>query len=328
MVIERLGRLLSQVDILERAKPTEFSNDFTHVNKDSSGQLHNYNYRYNTRLRESKHLVVSINTLEGHEFRGSPVRAHGKLTSINVSGSFHGTVSDIKVYGRERATNAEKARDTLLLRALQGECRICQSKFVRMLWFPSVEDEKYFSPISEADDAQSEISPVYRGNLNKSQRKVVTSMISARPLVVVHGPPETGKTWTISAAAEIWGWSNLTAWIVAHSNVAVKNIADKSALSNVDFKIIVSKVFYFEWHEHIYTKIKDKLLRVDRLPRNQKDLKRTIGRSTIMLSTLSMLSNPALDKNGMFNLVPPRSLVIDEASQINIFSYMVSDSQP
>ncbi|PBK61096.1 P-loop containing nucleoside triphosphate hydrolase protein [Armillaria solidipes] len=309
-VIVCLGHLLCQVDILEHAKPTQFSNDFTQVSKDSSGQLHDYNYRYNTRLRGSKHLVVVLKTLEGHEFKGSPAKAHGKRASINVSGSFHGTVTGVKVFGRERATNAEKAHDMLLLRALQGECHLSHSKFVRMLWFPSKDDEKYFL----ISDTQT--SPVSGGNLNKSQRKVVSSMISARPLVLVHGPPGTGKTWTISAAAEIWGRSNLTTRIVAHSN-----IAEKLALSHVDFKIVVSKEFYFE-HEHIYTKVKDKLLRVDRLPKNQKNLRRTIGKSSIMLSTLSMLSNPALDQNGMFNLVPPKSLVVDEASQINVFDYM------
>ncbi|SJL10795.1 uncharacterized protein ARMOST_14189 [Armillaria ostoyae] len=314
-VIVCLGHLLCQVDILEHAKPTQFSNDFTQVSKDSSGQLHDYNYRYNTRLRGSKHLVVVLKTLEGHEFKGSPAKAHGKRASINVSGSFHGTVTGVKVFGRERATNAEKAHDMLLLRALQGECHLSHSKFVRMLWFPSKDDEKYFL----ISDTQT--SPVLGGNLNKSQRKVVSSMISARPLVLVHGPPGTGKPWTISAAAEIWGRSNLTTWIVAHSNIAVKNIAEKWALSRVDFKIVVSKEVYFE-HGHIYTKVKDRLLRVDRLPKNQKDLRRTIGRSNIILSTLSMLSNPALDQNGMLNLVPPKSLVVDEASQINVFDYM------
>ena len=37
------------------------------------------------------------------------------------------------------------------------------------------------------------------------------------------------------------------AWVVAHSNVGVKNIAESLVKRNIDFKIIVSKDFYYEW---------------------------------------------------------------------------------
>jgi regulator of nonsense transcripts 1 len=46
---------------------------------------------------------------------------------------------------------------------------------------------------------------------------------------------------------------------------------------------------------------------------------------TLVLSTLSMLSNPKLDENGLFNLIPMRSLIVDEASQIDVFEFMVTD---
>ena len=37
-------------------------------------------------------------------------------------------------------------------------------------------------------------------------------------------------------------------WLVAQSNVAVKNIAEKLASSDfVEFKILVSKDFHFDW---------------------------------------------------------------------------------
>ncbi|KAK0189351.1 P-loop containing nucleoside triphosphate hydrolase protein [Armillaria mellea] len=293
------------------------SNDFTEVNQDGSGQLFLHNSRFKTRVRGSPHLLVDFTTSNGHKFKGSPNEARGKRTTVNVSGPFYGTVTGVKVLGRERATNAEKARHFFLLHTLQGEYHLRQSKFVRMLWFPGKEDKKDL--VSSNNQISSGVSV---GKLNKSQREVVLAMISARPLVLVHGPPGTGKTSTIAEATKIWARSHSPTWIVAHSNVAVKNIAEKLAESNVDFKIIVSEEFYVEWHEHIYTRIKPKLLHVDRLPNKQKGLRKTIGTSSIMLSTLSMLSNPALDRKGMFNLVPPRCLVVDEASQINVFEYM------
>ncbi|KAK0476950.1 P-loop containing nucleoside triphosphate hydrolase protein [Armillaria novae-zelandiae] len=318
-VLECLGHLVSQVDVLERAKPTEMSNDFTEVNQDSSGQLSLYNSRFKTRVRGSPHLVIDFTTSDGYKFKGSPDHASGKRTTINVSDPFHGGVTRVDVLGRERATNAETARHFFLLHTLQGgEYCLRQSKFVRMLWFPSKEDKKDLT----SSNTQTYFG-VSVGRLNTSQREVVGAMISNRPLVLVHGPPGTGKTSTISEATKIWARNRSPTWIVAHSNVAVKNIAEKLEECNVDFKIIVSKEFYVEWHQHIYTGIKHKLFHVDMLPNiGQKRQRKIIRRCSIILSTLSMLSNPALNERGMFDLVPPRTLVVDEASQINVFEYM------
>ena len=39
-----------------------------------------------------------------------------------------------------------------------------------------------------------------------------------------------------------------TVWVIAHSNVAVKNIAEKLADSGFeDFKLLVSKDFHYDW---------------------------------------------------------------------------------
>ena|SRR5258707_10635245 len=61
------------------------------------------------------------------------------------------------------------------------------------------------------------------------------------------GPPGTGKTTTITAAAQVWDSRKISVWIVAHSNVAVKNIAEKLFDKEVNFKILVSKEFHEEW---------------------------------------------------------------------------------
>jgi hypothetical protein len=45
---------------------------------------------------------------------------------------------------------------------------------------------------------------------------------------------------------------------------------------------------------------------------------------TVVLCTLSMLSNPKLVDCGLFDILPVNSLVIDEASQIDVFEFMVS----
>ena len=59
------------------------------------------------------------------------------------------------------------------------------------------------------------------------------------------GPPGTGKTSTIAAALE----GRKATWVIAQSNVGVKNIARTLAKEKykIDFKILVSKEFYVEW---------------------------------------------------------------------------------
>jgi hypothetical protein len=81
---------------------------------------------------------------------------------------------------------------------------------------------------------------------------------------------------------------------------------------------------YIVRHEHIYKNLTGKLLiRSDRLPPDQEGMRRLLSNSSIILCTLSMLSNPVLTQNGTFAVVPPKRLVIDEASQINVFDFMV-----
>ena len=42
--------------------------------------------------------------------------------------------------------------------------------------------------------------------------------------------------------------SNNTVWVIAQSNVAVKNVAEKLAESGfLSFKLLVSKDFHFDW---------------------------------------------------------------------------------
>ncbi len=61
------------------------------------------------------------------------------------------------------------------------------------------------------------------------------------------GPPGTGKTTTIAAAAATWVDRKVPCWMIAQSNVGVKNIAETLFKRGVKFKLLVSKDFIFEW---------------------------------------------------------------------------------
>ena len=51
-----------------------------------------------------------------------------------------------------------------------------------------------------------------------------------------------------------------------------------------------------------------------------------IGSSKIILCTLSMLSSSALVKCNILEYVPMERLVVDEASQIDMFEFMVREA--
>ena len=76
-------------------------------------------------------------------------------------------------------------------------------------------------------------------------------------------------------------------------------------------------------HEHIYGPIENFLIRTDELMGDERGIAHMLNGARIVLSTLSTLSNPGLDQVGIFELVPVERLVVDEASQINAFDFMV-----
>ncbi|KAJ2974699.1 hypothetical protein NUW54_g11853 [Trametes sanguinea] len=305
-----LSRVLLQVELLEAERPTLMENEFEDVDIALMGS-------------SPSAMLTSIvmETDHGHTLIGHAVRADGKQTGVKVTGGYHrGNIARIRVVGREEPTNPEVARDEFLLHLLQGVVpSLVESRFNRMLWFQTAPVEaraKKWLP--------SRLSFVKAGGkLNDSQAQVVAAMRSLEePLVIVHGPPGTGKTSTIAAALNLWEQENSPAWVIAQSNVGVKNIARTLIKRDIDFKLIVSKEFYVEWHEHLYEEIEERLIRSDELFGDIVVAERMIGESMVILCTIAMLSNPAIDNCGIFNIVPVERLVVDEASQINTFEFM------
>jgi regulator of nonsense transcripts 1 len=88
--------------------------------------------------------------------------------------------------------------------------------------------------------------------------------------------------------------------------------------------LVVKTLGYTEdRHEGLYVEIEDMVIRSDELPNSQKAVSRLFGDTTVVLCTLATLSNPKLNDCGLFRAIPVRSLVIDEASQIDVFEFMV-----
>ena len=198
------------------------------------------------------------------EFMGRAMGTNGKQTVIKPSAgsNFKGEITSISVVGKEERNLAEVARDKYMLHVLQGKRDLHDVDFplIRHLWFPDNQS---------LDLVQKDISRARSvGHLNHSQSLVVAAMLSSKsPFIVVHGafklmvtgtttcahsmlaagPPGTGKTSTISAAVQQRAESSKFTWVVAQSNVGVKNIAERLCKDGVAFRLIVSKDFYYEW---------------------------------------------------------------------------------
>jgi regulator of nonsense transcripts 1 len=160
------------------------------------------------------------------------------------------SIVHIKTIGREEPTTAEGLRHQLLANVLQGQLTILDHRFVQTIFFPEL-----LSPWPKVSSkrVKRQISMAKAMPLNGSQTLAVETIISLEDrhrVVLVHGPPGTGKTTVIAASTQSIVACDLdaTVWLVAHSNVAVKNIAEKLVNSDfLDFKIIVSKEFHFDW---------------------------------------------------------------------------------
>lgn len=90
-------------------------------------------------------------------------------------------------------------------------------------------------------DAKMQLNPQQEklfSGLNDHQRDSVSNALCAKDLAVVHGPPGTGKTHTLVAyiMAEVLRGSRVL--VVAPSNVAVDNIAERLAVLNPTPKFV------------------------------------------------------------------------------------------
>ncbi|KAI0644790.1 P-loop containing nucleoside triphosphate hydrolase protein, partial [Trametes meyenii] len=314
--IECLSLLTTNIELLEANRPTSFENEFTKVDRKDKHNLDLHNARFSTRARKSKQTFLSIN---GGEMTARPFAASGRRTQLQVlKGNVRPSeISTITVVGREEATCPEVARDQFFTQLLQGHAVLTEAPFVRLLWFPESKAQKRRS--HKAAKAAEFLE------LNHSQRVVSSAMIAHNEsLVIAHGPPGTGKTTTIAAALKYWQAQKQPVWVIAQSNVGVKNIARSIVKRGIAFKLLVSKEFHFEWHEHLYEgAVEHTLIRSDELNRpNGFDAPRRIGDDQIILCTLAMLSSPALETQGIFKYRPVQRLVVDEASQIDTSEFL------
>jgi len=157
-------------------------------------------------------------------------------------------VTSITTIGKEAPTRAEADRWLAILSMLQGALPLLDNHWMRAIWCPSqpVNWPDSFIPLSDSPTVEIKDHP--DAPLNDSQHTAITRMLSSH-LTLVQGPPGSGKTTVIATyvlSAIQAGQRGI--WLMAQSNVAVKNIAEKLAkLGFFSFKLLVSRGFHFEW---------------------------------------------------------------------------------
>jgi Cdc6-like AAA superfamily ATPase len=181
------------------------------------------------------------------------VRVDGRSATISLNAAFRGMkISKISTVGKEEPTTAEGLRANIVLKALQRTLPILNNPFVRRIWLPSE------TAVFDSTSAHVPVSLNFANySLNRSQVDAVDAVLSvddADRVVLIHGPPGTGKTTVIAAVVKSIMDSRRngqTLWLVAQSNVAVKNIAEKLVDVNfLQFKLLISKDFHFDWCVH------------------------------------------------------------------------------
>lgn len=78
----------------------------------------------------------------------------------------------------------------------------------------------------------------------------------------------------------------------------------------------------FRRHEHLYEKILPNIIRSDGFSRSLVETSRQLLDSRVILCTLSMFSHSRIMEGGYTRIVPVTTVIVDEASQIEIGSYL------
>lgn len=288
--------------------------------------------RFQSRVMNGDQRIrVEVKDASGGSYAvyGQASRVSGRQATLQTEGNLdQKLVRSITTLGRQSLTQAETKRSQTVLHMLQGVQPLSDNPWLQLIWDMSenvVWPESYLMPLPVSAEIPISLDP--DRPMNSSQIIAVKDMLTpfpTTPITLIQGPPGTGKTTVIATyvlSAIAAGQKGI--WLVAQSNVAVKNIAEKlAAVGFFDWRLIVSKDFHFDWHEHLYKQVSRNIIPSSNFPRGPTQLHKTLDGSQVLLCTLSMLSNSRLRDVGFIRAVPLTTLIIDEASQIEIGDYV------
>ncbi|KIK63710.1 hypothetical protein GYMLUDRAFT_448451 [Collybiopsis luxurians FD-317 M1] len=277
--LDILGKWDADALRLHYLQPLETEHVVTSGAEDSSG-LQVKSQLFKNKLRSNRRIQVQLPTEHGFiNLSGRTGGVEGRSASLQVSrdlGSSTFQVSGrVTSRGRDGPTRAGTKKADAILRALQGQADpLFDNPWVTNFWDPPNGIMSWPKRAKHSNLDSPSVSETPQRPLNSSQIFAIEKMLSLRDcdrIILIRGPPGSGKTSVISRFVEIATASNHFPgiWLVAQSNVAVKNIAEKLAsIGFTNWRLLISKDFHYEWHEHLYGHdIQDKLIRSDEFPK-------------------------------------------------------------
>ena len=181
--------------------------------------------------------------------RGRAIATDGRKTRVALQTPFHyhGQFKAIYTLGIRDPDLGESTRTDFLLGLLRGDKSIDDPRYglLQKFFFPEPRHHHTPSSVPSSIDHPLTILPA---RVNESQKAVVEAIVcSSEPFLVVQGPPGTGKTSSISVATQNIISQRSFVYIIAHSNMGVRTVADRLLKDKVRFKLIVSADFYEGW---------------------------------------------------------------------------------
>jgi hypothetical protein len=192
--------------------------------------------------------VSALNGVGAYSVHAEIAQAGHDVARFRADGDLAGkAVSTITILGREDPTLAEVKRAKIILMALQGKISDFGSWICKIFFG---EDVKWPAEWSQSPALPIKLKPdTIPRPLNTSQQKAVRCMLDetdSTRVTIIQGPPGTGKTTVIASyvlRAVSGGRSGI--WLIAQSNIAVKNIAEKLADFGLSkWRLLVADEFY------------------------------------------------------------------------------------
>jgi hypothetical protein len=199
-----------------------------------------------------------------YSFSVAMTEVNGRTGNVNTDSHMGGKdIISVTSIGRDDPTMAEVQCAATVLRILHGSEKALDAlPWIKNIWFPPDDNgpliwpKEWSEEPKPSQDDSDDLKPYIRKAvlssilpLNRSQQRAVNYMLSSEDdnrITLIQGPPGTGKTSVIAAFVQRALRLNKEGiWLIAYSNIAVKNIAEK--LMSVGFenwKLLVSNDFH------------------------------------------------------------------------------------